>query len=84
MRTPPRFHVFIFVLALTSATLAPTNRLFRLAWQATPGREYRVEASSNLLAWSAVTTNLMALSTNLTWSTNATEPRQFFRVHRVP
>jgi endonuclease/exonuclease/phosphatase family metal-dependent hydrolase len=67
---------------LTSVTTS--NRQLRLTWATRPGREYRVEATTNPPIWTTVTTNLVATTTSLSWSTNAGQPRQFFRIHRVP
>ena len=67
---------------LTSITAS--NQLVRLTWQATPGRQYLVESSSNLLSWTALSTNLTATATNASFSTSPAGGAQFFRVYRVP
>lgn len=76
------FNPYDTVFQLTSLTVS--NSMVRLEWQTTPERKYRVEESSNLLAWSVVSTNISATTTNLTWSTNQNSSPQFFRIYRLP
>jgi endonuclease/exonuclease/phosphatase family metal-dependent hydrolase len=65
-------------------TITASNQHLRLTWQTRPGREYRIETSANPPAWTAVSTNLLAATTNLSWSTNSNQPRRLFRVRRLP
>jgi endonuclease/exonuclease/phosphatase family metal-dependent hydrolase len=65
-------------------SLVLSNGVARVSWQATAGRQYRVEATSNLVAWSAVSGDLTATTTNLVWTTSLSAARQFYRVYRLP
>jgi endonuclease/exonuclease/phosphatase family metal-dependent hydrolase len=67
---------------LTSVTAS--NGMVHLTWPTSPGRQYCVEASSNLTSWAVMATNLAAASAHLSWTTNASRARQFFRVGRMP
>ena len=67
---------------LTSFT--SSNSAVRLTWETTPQRQYRVEASSDFVAWTSLTTNIMATGTSLSWTGVVSAPLQFFRVYRVP
>jgi len=67
---------------LTSFALS--NGVARLAWQSAFQRQYRVEASSNFVAWAPLVTNLTATTTNVSWTGAVSAPLQFFRVHRTP
>jgi endonuclease/exonuclease/phosphatase family metal-dependent hydrolase len=61
-----------------------SNPTVTLRWESIPGQSYRVEASTNLPAWSALADNLVATETNYTFTTNLSPVMQFFRVSRVP
>ncbi|MCU0784534.1 MAG: endonuclease/exonuclease/phosphatase family protein [Verrucomicrobia bacterium] len=67
---------------LTSITRSNPN--VTLQWESVFGQPYRVEASSNLTAWSALASNLTATSNVFTLVTNVTGEARFFRVYRVP
>jgi hypothetical protein len=67
---------------LLGISLADQN--VTLAWESSTGRVYRVEASSNLTAWTTLASNLTAYGTNCTFTTNAVGNLQLFRVYRVP
>jgi endonuclease/exonuclease/phosphatase family metal-dependent hydrolase len=59
-----------------------TNDSVELIWQSAAQRQYTVEASSNLVAWTTLATNLTASATNVVWSGPAADAVQFFRVRR--
>ncbi|MEY2408639.1 MAG: Endonuclease/Exonuclease/phosphatase family [Verrucomicrobiota bacterium] len=61
-----------------------SNQTVNLSWPTVPGRNYRVESSTNLANWFVVSTNLFAATTNQSWSASRSAPRQFFRVQRLP
>jgi len=67
---------------VTSISLS--NQLVRLNWQAVTGRQYRVEASTNFSSWTAVSTNLIATTTNVEWTLTRNANRQFLRIYRLP
>jgi endonuclease/exonuclease/phosphatase family metal-dependent hydrolase len=64
--------------------LSVTNETLTLNWPALVGRSFNVEASTNLLTWTAAATNLVAYSAQATWTTTATNAVQFYRVLRQP
>jgi endonuclease/exonuclease/phosphatase family metal-dependent hydrolase len=65
-------------------SFARSNQTVRLTWQSALQAQYRVEASSNLVAWSSLASNLMANTTNLGWTGNVSGPLKFFRVYHEP
>ena len=67
---------------LTSITRS--NPAVTLKWESVIGQPYRVEASTNLTAWSTLSSNVVATGTNYTFSTNLNDDARFFRVNRVP
>ena len=70
------------VFRFTSVT--PSNQLLNVSWQSTTGRTYRVESSTNFTTWTSNSPNLLAATTNLSWSVNRNASRQFLRVYRLP
>jgi endonuclease/exonuclease/phosphatase family metal-dependent hydrolase len=70
--------------ALAIDRLGQTNRLLSLSWLAQPGRQYRVETSLDLVSWTSLTTNLLAQTNWLAVTVSPQQPRQFFRVLRLP
>ena len=67
---------------LLSLEMAGSNATLR--WESISNRVYVVEASTNLLAWITLATNLTATGTNATFTTNSASSQRFFRVFRVP
>jgi endonuclease/exonuclease/phosphatase family metal-dependent hydrolase len=65
-------------------SLTPSNQFLNVSWLAVTGRSYRVETTTNLLTWSAATTNLFAATTNLFATIPRATSRQFLRVQRLP
>ena len=65
-------------------SFAFSNQVAHLNWQSAAQRQYRVEGSSNFVAWTALATNLMASGTNHTWTGIISASFQFFRVYREP
>lgn len=61
-----------------------SNAVARMNWSAVPGGRYRVEASTNLPAWTPLATNLLATNELLSFSTNAAGAQRFFRVRTEP
>ena len=66
------------------ASVTASNQFLHLLWPATPGRLYRVEASTNLTAWSAASSNLTATATNLGFNLLRRNRAEFLRVLRLP
>ena len=65
-------------------SLTRSNASLTLKWESVPGQPYRVDASSNLVAWNVFASNLTATSNTHTFSTNLNYPTRYFRVYRVP
>ena len=65
-------------------SVAPSNQFLNVSWQATTGRTYRVESSTNFTTWTSNSPNLFAATTNLSWSVNRGAARQFLRIYRLP
>jgi endonuclease/exonuclease/phosphatase family metal-dependent hydrolase len=65
-------------------SLTPSNQFLNVSWQTTTGRTYRVEVSTNLTTWTSNSPNLLASTTNLSWSLNRSTARQFLRIYRLP
>ena len=62
----------------------PSDQFLQLNWLASTGRSYRVESATNLPAWSVVTSNLFAATTNMSVAIPRSAPRQFLRIRSVP
>jgi hypothetical protein len=65
-------------------SFARSNQTATLTWQSVLGQPYRVDNSSNLIAWSTLASNLVATNSAYTFSTNVSAPARYFRVYRVP
>jgi endonuclease/exonuclease/phosphatase family metal-dependent hydrolase len=61
-----------------------TDQIVSLQWESAGNRQYNVETSSNLTAWTPLATNLTATGDNFTFSTNAPDDMKFFRVYLAP
>ena len=61
-----------------------SNPVVTLQWESVFGQPYRVDASSNLVAWTVLASNLTATGGVFTFTTNAAEALQFYRVFRQP
>ena len=62
-----------------------TNQGVTLKWEAQTNRFFTVEASTNLLQWTALASNLFATGTDFTFTTNNVSDKiKFFRLYRVP
>lgn len=67
---------------LLSLTL--TNQVAQLRWESAPGRRYQIEASSNLVSWMLLASNVSGAGLTTTFSINAGGAAQFFRMERAP
>jgi endonuclease/exonuclease/phosphatase family metal-dependent hydrolase len=65
-------------------SITRSNSDVTLQWESVFGQPYRVDASSNLIAWSGLASNLIATGTSVNFVTNVTDAVRFFRVYRVP
>jgi hypothetical protein len=65
-------------------SVARTNPNVTLQWESVPGQPYRLESSSNLMAWSTLANNIIATGTNCILNTNLNQTVSFFRVVRIP
>ena len=68
-------------------SIAQTNQNVTLKWESQNNRNYNIEASSNLVAWTLFATNLATTTTNATYaftSNNVPDRIKFFRIYRVP
>lgn len=66
------------------ATLSVSNQTVTLTWPALVGRKFAIHSSTNLTTWTATTSNLIALSSQPTWTTSVTNAVRFYRVVRTP
>ncbi|NOS69043.1 MAG: hypothetical protein HOP33_03850 [Verrucomicrobia bacterium] len=55
-----------------------------LNWPALVGRKFRIETSTNLTTWTVAASNLVSLSSQVTWDASAGAGEKYFRVLRVP
>jgi endonuclease/exonuclease/phosphatase family metal-dependent hydrolase len=76
------YNPFDTVFRFTS--VAASNQFLNLTWQTTTGRTYRVERATNALTWNPASANLLATSTNLSWSTSRDLRAEMYRVYRLP
>jgi endonuclease/exonuclease/phosphatase family metal-dependent hydrolase len=65
-------------------SVSVSNSVASLRWEAAAGRQYRVESSSNLVAWTSLATNLVATGSVFTFRTNLGAAASYFRIYRVP
>ena len=68
-------------------SIARTNQNVTLKWESQNNRNYNIEASSNLVAWTLFATNILTTTTNATCaftSNNVPDRIKFFRIYRVP
>jgi endonuclease/exonuclease/phosphatase family metal-dependent hydrolase len=82
----PVFMVFAnpFNTPFRLLSIGVTNQIVSLEWETTSNRQYDVEVSSNLTAWTPLVTNLTATGADFTFSTNVPGDVEFFRVRRAP
>ena len=82
----PAFMVFAnpFNVPFRLLTIGVTNQIVSLKWESASNRQYRVEASSNLAAWTPLAANLVATGANFTFTTNVADDLKFFRIYRAP
>jgi len=82
----PVFMVFAnpFNTPFRLLSIGRTNQIVSLKWESTSNRQYHVEVSSNLTAWTPLVTNLAATGADFTFSTNVPGNVKFFRVYRAP
>jgi hypothetical protein len=82
----PVFMVFAnpFNVPFRLLSIGVTNQVVSLKWESTSNRQYHVEVSSNLTAWTLLVTNLAATGADFTFSTNVPGDVKFFRVRRAP
>jgi endonuclease/exonuclease/phosphatase family metal-dependent hydrolase len=65
-------------------SIGATNQIVSLKWESSSNRQYHVEVSSNLTAWTPLVTNLTATGADFTFSTNVPGDVKFFRIRRAP
>ena len=68
-------------------SIARTNQSATLNWESQNNRNYSIEASTNLTAWSPFATNILTTTTNSPFtftSNNVADKIKFFRIHRAP
>ena len=82
----PVFMVFAnpFNVPFRLLAIGVTNQIMWLEWESASNRQYRVEASSNLEAWTPLATNLVATGAHFTFCTNVPDDLEFFRIYRAP
>lgn len=73
-----------YAKAFQMTTVTWTNGGVGLAWETVLGGRYRLERSTNLTAWSALATNLVATNATIRFTTNGQPNNAFFRVRLEP
>ena len=58
-----------------------SNQTVTLRWESVIGQPYRVESSTNLMAWTVLATNLVATNSTFTYATNLSDAVRFFRIY---
>ena len=71
---PPSFRI---------VSMTVSNQVLGLHWPASPGREYAIYSSSNLVAWSLASPGLTSTGATMYWTSDASGPRRYFRVRRL-
>ena len=69
-----------FARPFSVTAFSHSNQTVNLQWESVPGGIYRVEASTDLVNWTSVVTNLLTPNYLGALSTNTSEQMQFFRV----
>ena len=77
--TPGTANVWLRVVGITAVAGQA-----EFTFTTTPGHRYRVEGSSDLLAWLPLTGTITPTGTTYPWSEPATEPRKFYRAVLLP
>jgi len=82
----PVFMVFgnPFNASFRLLSVAAANQFISLKWETISNRQYHLEISSNLTAWTSWVTNLTATGTDFTYTTNLPGDLNFFRVGLDP
>ena len=82
----PVFMVFAnpFNTPFRLLSIGVTNQFVSLKWESTSNRQYHVEVSSNLTAWTPLVTTLAATGADFTFATNVPGDVKFFRIRRAP
>src|ERR1035437_2120386 len=68
-------------------SIARTNQNVTFKWESQNNRNYSIEASTDLVAWTLFATNLATTTTNANYaftSNNVPDRIKFFRIYRVP
>ncbi len=66
------------------ATLSVSNQTVSLTWPALVGRSFMIQSSPDLNTWSLAASNLVAVTSQPTWTTTSTNGAQYYQVVRVP
>jgi endonuclease/exonuclease/phosphatase family metal-dependent hydrolase len=66
------------------ATLSVSNQTVTLTWPALAGRSFTIQASTNLTTWSVAASNVVAVTSQPTWTTSTTNAARFYRILRSP
>jgi len=82
----PVFMVFAnpFNVPFHLLSVGMTNHIVSLTWESQSNRSYNVEASSNLITWTLLASNLIATGADCMFQTNTFDMSQVFRVYRAP
>lgn len=65
-------------------TVLSGSQVLTLTWPALVGRRFNVGSSPDLVVWSVTASNLVAASSQSTWTASPTGGARFYRVIRVP
>ena len=73
-----------YPLSFRLLSVGATNGEVQLTWESVSNRVYTVERSSDLVQWTSLASNLIAVETNMSYVTNRTAGLEYFRIYRQP
>jgi len=69
--------------AFRVTSIQRSNQTVALVWDSVPGQPYRIEASSNLVGWQVLASNLTALAWSMSYTSTFPNAVEFFRISKA-